>query len=170
MVTINFNNFPDDNKVLFLLGLSEKVLSVFSQTEDRSAAQYVIEQCWEWLEEKDNRGGTLYDLLDNEENGITIIQEMAADEVEATAWNCIIDAAAYTSRKAFDREGAMYYPEPIALVDDTLVNHFIECFKRIIVDAPLYIQQIVSMLDEYPNPKMISDRRNKILTELHILD
>ncbi|MEH7229141.1 Imm6 family immunity protein [Bacillus safensis] len=45
----------------------------------------------------------LYELLDNEENGITIIQEMSDIETDILAWNCIIDAVAYTSRKAFER-------------------------------------------------------------------
>ncbi|WP_244811751.1 Imm6 family immunity protein [Caldibacillus sp. NES_3] len=50
------------------------------------------------LNSEENIGDILYELLDNEENGITIIQEMSDNETDVEAWNCIIDAVAYTSR------------------------------------------------------------------------
>lgn len=50
------------------------------------------------LNSEENIGDVLYELLDNEENGITIIQEMSDNETDVEAWNCIIDAVAYTSR------------------------------------------------------------------------
>lgn len=169
VVTMNFHHFSDDHKVIFLLGLSEKVLSIFSREENRLAAQQALGLCWQWLEEKESMGETLYNLLDNEESGITTIQEMSADDTEISAWNCMIDAVAYTSRKAFEREGVAYYPEPIALVDDTLVNHFIECFEEAIVDAPYYIQQVISILNKSAKGNGIKELRTEILSELQIL-
>lgn len=168
MANTNFNSLTEDGKVIFFLGLSEKVLSVFSQKEDQILAQEVIYKCWEWLKGKENIGDILYELLDNEENGITIIQEMSDNEIDVIAWNCVIDAVAYTSRKAFEKEGVKYYPEPIALVDDTLVDHYIDCFERCIEDSDIYIHRINSLLDGYKDENIASELRTKVLKELQI--
>ena len=169
MANTNFSNLPEYGKVIFFLGLSEKVLTVFSQRKDQTLAKEVIYKCWEWLKGKENDGDILYELLDNEESGITIIQEISDNETDVIAWNCIIDAVAYTSRKAFEREGVKYYPEPIALVDDTLVDHFMDCFEKCIEDSDRYIQRINSLLANYKNENIAaSDLRTEILKELQI--
>lgn len=168
MADTNFGRFTEDSKVIFFLGLSEKVSSVFSRKEDQMFAREALDKCWEWIKDKNNIGDILYNLLDNEENGITIIQEMSDNEIDVAAWNCMIEAVAYTSRKAFEREGVKYYPEPIALVDDTLVDHFIDCFEKCIEDADNYIQRINSLLDDDRNGDVASDLRKKILKELQI--
>ncbi|MBU8684316.1 Imm6 family immunity protein [Bacillus haynesii] len=168
MTDTNFDRLIEDCKVIFFLGLAEKVSSVFSQKEDQIFAQEALDKCWEWIKDKNHIGDILYDLLDNEENGITIIQEMSDNEIDVAAWNSMIDAVAYTSRKAFEREGVKYYPEPIALVDDTLVEHFIDCFEKCIEDSDSYIQRINSLLDDYKNGDIASDLRKKILRELQI--
>ncbi|MCY8371622.1 Imm6 family immunity protein [Bacillus haynesii] len=168
MTDTNFDRLTEDCKVIFFLGLSEKVSSVFSRKEDQVFAQEALDKCWEWIKDKNNIGDILYDLLDNEENGITIIQEMSDNEIDVAAWNCMIDAVAYTSRKAFEREGVKYYPEPIALVDDALVEHFIDCFEKCIEDSDSYIQRINSLLDDYKDGDIASDLRKKILRELQI--
>lgn len=168
MTNTNFSSLTDVEKVIFFLGLSEKVLSVFSQKEEQIFAQEVINKCWEWVKSKENIGVILYNLLDDEENGITIIQEMSVNEVDVIAWNCIIDAVAYTSRKAFEKEGVKYYPEPIALVDDTLIDHFIDCFEKCIENSDDYIQRINSLLDGYKDEQHPSDLRKEVLRELQI--
>lgn len=169
MANINFSSLTEDGKVIFFLGISEKVLTVFSHKDDQILAQEVIHKCWEWLKDKENIGDILYELLDNEESGITIIQEMSDNETDVIAWNCIIDAVAYTSRKAFEREGVKYYPEPIALVDDTLVDHFMDCFEKCIENSDRYIQRINSLLVNYKNENIAaSDLRTEILKELQI--
>lgn len=52
MANTNFRNLTEDSKVIFFLGFSEIVLSVFSQKEDQILAQEVIYKCWRWLEDK----------------------------------------------------------------------------------------------------------------------
>ena len=128
-MNIVFEKFIDDCKVTFFLGLSQKVVSVFSKNNDKVTAQKALDFCWKWLQNKECDGEYLYNLLDDEDCGITLIQEMSEYENDKVAWNCIIDAVAYTSRKAYETEGAKYFPEPIELVDDTLVEHFINCFN-----------------------------------------
>lgn len=110
-------------------------------------------------------GENLYKLLDNEENGITIMQEMSDNETGIITWNCVIDAVAYTSKKAFESEGVKYYPEPIALADDTLVDHFISCFKKCADQSDQYILRIYALLDKYKNGDISSDRRAKVVRE-----
>ena len=168
MENTDFSNLIDDDKVILFLGLSEKVLSVFSQKEDQILAQESIYKCWEWLKYKENIGDNLYESLDNEENGITIIQEMSENETDVMAWNCVIDAVAYTSRKAFEREGVKYYPEPIALVDDALIDHFMDCFEGCIENSDSYIQKINSLLNDYKNGNIESDLRTEVLMKLQI--
>lgn len=168
MNNANFSSLTEDGKVTFFLGLSEKVLMVFSQKEDQVLAQKVIRKCWDWLKDKENIGDILYELLDNEENGITIIQEMSVNETDVTAWNCIIDAVAYTSRKAFEREGVKYYPEPIALVDDTLIDHFMDCFTKCIDNPDSYIRKMNIFLDKHKNGNIVNDLRTEVLRELQI--
>jgi Immunity protein Imm6 len=162
------SDVKEDEKLIFFLGLSEIVLPEFSQKEDRILAQKVLFKCWEWLKEKGNIGDILYELLDDEENGITIIQEMSANQKDDLAWNCVIDTVAYTSKKAYEREGVNYYPEPIALVDDTLVEHFTDCFATCIKDSNRYIQRMNLFLNDYKNGKIESDLRTEVLKKLQI--
>ncbi len=91
---------------------------------------------------------------------------MSDIETDILAWNCIIDAVAYTSRKAFEREGVKYYPEPIALVDDTLVDHFIDCFENCMEDSDIYIKSLNSILEDYKKGNIVSDLRTEVLKAL----
>lgn len=61
--------------------------------------------------------------MDNEENGFTLFQEMEEDEKKISAWDCIIDAIAYASRVAYEKEGVKYLPEPIEIVNDNIFTH-----------------------------------------------
>lgn len=147
-----FSHLTDEGKVLFFILLSKEILSDFSQVEDRQLAQNALSKSLEWVKNKEEIGYELYDLLDDEENGITIIQEMSENEKDIAAWNCIIDTVAYTSRKAMEKEGVEYFPEPIALVDDTLVEHFISSIAQVRGDSTLLIKKtyelILSNLDK----------------------
>jgi len=120
----------DEKKLIYYLGLSQKVLSLLTKAEDQKIAQEILDKCWSWLQNQSGSGEEFYYLLDNEDNGITIIEEMSTVEMDKFIWNCVIDAVAYTSRKAFENEGAVYFPEPIALVDDDLAAHFDDCYIR----------------------------------------
>ena len=147
-----FSHLSDEGKVLFFILLSKEILNDFSQNEDRQLAQNALSKSLEWVKNKEEIGYELYDLLDDEEHGITIIQEMSENEKDIAAWNCIIDTVAYTSRKAMEKEGGEYFPEPFALVDDTLVEHFIRSIEKVKGDSTLLIkktyEQLLSNLDK----------------------
>ncbi|MFP9131178.1 Imm6 family immunity protein [Niallia sp. BSM11] len=134
-----FSHLTDEGKVLFFILLSKEILSDFSQIEDRQLAQNALSKCLEWVKNNEEIGYELYDLLDDDENGITIIQEMSKNEKDSAAWNCIIDTVAYTCRKAMEKEGVIYFPEPIAQVDDTIVEHFISSIEQVKGDSTLLL-------------------------------
>lgn len=125
----NFMSFSDDKKTAFLLGLSMKTVSLLNKDEHRTIAENAVDYCWEWLDKRKPDGDFLYNLLVDEKSGITIFAESTEDISEQAVWNCITYAVAFTSRKAYDSENAKYYPEPIELVSDELIYHFIECYN-----------------------------------------
>lgn len=141
-----FSILSDEGKVLFFILLSKEILSDFSQNEDRQLAQNALSKCLQWVKNKEVIGYELYNLLDDEEIGITIIQELSENEKDSAAWNCIINTVAYTSRKAMEKEGVEYFPEPIALVDDTLLEHFLTSLEQIIGDSTLLIDNTYDYL------------------------
>ena len=148
-----FSILSDEGKVLFFILLSKEILSDFSQNEDRQLAQNALSKCLQWVKNKEVIGYELYNLLDDEEIGITIIQELSENEKDSAAWNCIINTVAYTSRKAMEKEGVEYFPEPIALVvDDTIVENFISSIEQVKGDSILLIkkkyEQLLSNLDK----------------------
>lgn len=141
---------PEENKVLLLLVLSQQIVSKLSQKQDQNIAQQALDLCWTWMQTQNDIGEYLYNILDDENSkGITIIQEMSEINKDKMAWDCIIDAVAYTSRKAYEKTGANFFPEPIALVDDTLINHFIECYSKCIPKYIEYINKIEYYLSDY---------------------
>lgn len=146
----NFISFSDDKKTAFLLGLSMKTVSLLHKAEQRNIAEKAIEYCWEWLYNGSPDGDFLYELLVNEQNGITIFAENTDDISEQTVFNCIIDAVAFTSRKAYESENEKYYPEPIELVSDELIYHFMECYNYCF-RGDNYIKNITQYLNSSEN-------------------
>lgn len=140
-----FNIFNDEKKTAFFLGLSQKLLLLLDDDENKSIAEKSVNCCWEWLTKRSYNGDFLYELLVNEENGITVIAEMFEDSRSCSIWNCLINAVAYTSQKAYENEGARYYPEPIEIVNDDLIYHFLQCYS-LCVPKDNYIERISDFL------------------------
>ncbi|MFP9131265.1 Imm6 family immunity protein [Niallia sp. BSM11] len=149
MEEYTFRHLINEGKILFFILLSKDILSDFSKNEDRHLAQYALSKSLEWVINKEVTGYELYDLLEDEENGLTILQEMSKNEKDIVAWDCIIDTVAYTSRKAMEKEGVEFFPEPISLVDDTLVEHFISSFEQVKGDSTLLIKKTYEQLLSY---------------------
>lgn len=82
----------------------------------------------------------------DEPDGITIFAESTENISEQAVWNCITDAVAFTSRKAYEYENSEYYPEPIELVDDELILHFMECYNRCFPDD-MYVKKVAGYLE-----------------------
>ncbi|SCY47499.1 Imm6 family immunity protein [Butyrivibrio sp. INlla14] len=72
----------------------------------------------------------LYDLLDNDDYGLVILQEQEESEKRLAAFNCAIDSIAISSRYAYELAGQIYFPEPIEMVsEDTFIHLNIELEK-----------------------------------------
>lgn len=108
-----FKNLNDDKKTAFFLALAMKTVSLLNNDLQKTIAENALDFCWKWLECKVPDGDFLYGLLVDEQNGITIFAENTENISEQAVWNCITDAVAFTSRKAYEYENSEYYPEPI---------------------------------------------------------
>ena len=115
-----YYDLSNEKKTAFFIGVSEKSITFLKNEHQAELARNAVECCREWLINRKYDGEFLYELLDNEETGITIISDMTDDTVESAIWNCLIDTVAFVSRQAYDGEGAKYFPEPIELVDGNL--------------------------------------------------
>ena len=133
-----------EKKLAFYIGVSEKCITLEENEYKYEVIKNALDYCWEWLINQKYDGEFFYELLDNEEDGITVISEMNDNEIENAIFNCVIDTVAFTSRVAFDKNNAKYYPEPIALVDDELVNHLLKC-----LDICFYKDDFVGDLLDY---------------------
>lgn len=156
----NFSELCRENKVLFFLSIANKALQYIKRDEQAKIVKAALECCWDQMINNNYNGEIIYDFLDNEENGITILAEMSEDEKESAAWNCIIDALAFTSRYAYDARNAKYYPEPISLVDDKLVEHLINCYIKCTSER-IYINDLLILLSEN-NQQSIAELKKQI--------
>lgn len=127
---IDFEKLSDDKQIAFYLGLSDRVASQVIDVQNGDKAEFALKKCWNWFFSNEGSGDVLYFSLVDEETGITLIAEDEENELQQDAWNCIIDAIAFTSRKAYDLEKTEYYPEPIELVDNELIYHFLQCYEN----------------------------------------
>ena len=114
--------------IVKMLRMASETVRLLSREQDRLAAEHVLALCRQWLRDRSVSGSTLLDLLDNEESGITLKEEAAENEAEQAVWNCIIDAAAYTARLAYEAEQCPFLPEPLELADASILPHFEACY------------------------------------------
>ncbi|MCM1507370.1 MAG: Imm6 family immunity protein [Ruminococcus flavefaciens] len=158
----DFIDFTDDKKTAFFLTLTMKTVSLINNNVQRNIAEKAIEYCWKWLDGKSHNGDFLYELLVDEENGITIFAENTENISELSAWNCIIDAIAFTSRKAYEYKNTKYYPEPIELVSDQLIHHFMECYNLCFLDD-IYADKISDYIISSGNKSEWKNYSEKII-------
>ncbi len=111
----------DVKSILLCLDILE---SLKGQNFNRSAVSYIedaVRLTRQWLNEQAEIADAMYDLLDSEAQSFTLFQEAETDARQIAVWNCIIDAAAYICRRAYEAQGEKYVPEPVELVGaDTL--------------------------------------------------
>ena len=121
---MNIAQLSQNDKAIFAIRLAEKANS-YLQADSQDMVEKALSLCWKWVETKSDLGEELYLLLDNEDNGFTLLQEDEEDETSISAWDCIIDAVAIVSRMAYEEIGQKYFPEAIELVDDSTFSHMI---------------------------------------------
>lgn len=141
---------PTVQKVVFFIFTAEKCLQFLTEVNQVEIAKKALNCCINQVLEKNYDGEMLYSFLDNEENGLTVFEEMSDNETESAALNCIIDAVAYTCRYAYDSERVNYYPEPISLVDDSLVDHFKNSYYKCFNNYE-FINNLISTITDNSN-------------------
>lgn len=122
---MDITKLEQKSKSIFAIKLAEKACSYLQESNAKDLLDEAIKVGWQWVRTEENLGEVLYNYLDNEENGFTFFQETEEDEKNISAWDCIIDAVAYISRVAYEKEGAKYLPEPIEIVDDSIFSHMV---------------------------------------------
>lgn len=125
-INLDITELNQKSKCTFAVKLAERASSYIQKSSVKSSIFEAINIGWEWIHTEQNAGDVLYNFLDNEKNGFTLYQEMEKNEKEISAWDCIIDAIAYVSKAAYEKEGIKYLPEPIEIVDDNIFTHMIK--------------------------------------------
>ncbi len=123
---MNISKLGQKDKCIFAIKLAERACTYLQESNARGLLNEAMEISRQWVRTEGNAGEVLYDFLDNEENGFTLFQEAEEDEKRIHAWDCIIDAVAYVSRAAYEKEGAKYLPEPIEAVDENIFTHMVQ--------------------------------------------
>lgn len=149
-----------NNQDIIFLSIAENVIHIFEDEEQKKMVQNVVLDCWNWIKTKEKDGNYFYELLDDEEKGLVTFQENTNDEKEICAWNCIIDAVAYISRKAYELKGQRFFPQAIEIVDNALIEHTIENFLQCNKHGKSFIDNIVKICSNTTDIMMI---RQKIL-------
>lgn len=133
-----------ENRAIFAIKLAERA-TIYLQADDQPLVKTAISSCWQWIQTKADLGEELYQFLDNEDNGFTLLQEDEENEVRINAWNCIIDAVAIISRAAYESAGEKFFPEPIELVDDSTYDHMVDSLLQCDIDEKDQIANIYDM-------------------------
>lgn len=89
--------------------------------------------CWDWVEDKKYSGDEFYDMLDNEDGGVTNYEQFTDDPQQLAIWFCGLYAIAYTIWQAYQHENQIYFPAPIELVDDSVIDEFMTEDRKSVV-------------------------------------
>ena len=118
-------------RINLCLEIAESLKGHITDKEAVDCVDQAIDLSRQWMDDKSDVSVELYDLIDSEDKGFTVFQEAEEDERMIDIWNCIIDAFAYICRKVFEDQGAVYFPEPIELVDEETFNHMQDIYHRL---------------------------------------
>ena len=124
---IDISVMSEQSKIEIMLFIAKRAMEYLEEDCFYDLLKKSIEACEEWYELKKYTGDYFYEILDNEENGLAMLQDEMEDDGIIELWNCIINTIAFISRKAYECEGIKYYPEPILLVSDELITESIGC-------------------------------------------
>ena len=139
---MNINLLSEKQKTQFLISIAKRAMSYIEGNTYFYLIKKSIDECEKWIEFGEYTGEYFYEILDNEENGLAMLQceDENADSIEL--WNCIINAIAYVSRKAYEKEGINYFPEPILLVGDEIFNDSIDCLIQYNCEERKFVDRI----------------------------
>lgn len=155
-----FSNMKLDQKIVFLLGVSESIAESMKQNKYYGEIKNTLELCWEWYETKFPTGDQIYSLLDDgsEFHGLFMYMQMDKDVENEPKWDCIVDAVSYVDREAFIYNDVKYLPAPIENVDEDLLDHFLEKYEIVNPDY----QSVIDSYLEYIKKNNISRKEDAL--------
>jgi len=146
-----FNDLSVDARIIYLLSMSELIISDISESEGYEIVVESIEKCWEWVELKSIAAYDLYLYLENmDDTGIITYMQFEDDMDKEKVWICIGNALAYTIREAYQFENEKYLPQTIESVDLDTVESFITNFNQVYGDSNLAEKLLHYLKMSYP--------------------
>lgn len=124
---MNISKLNESQKINFLIFIAKEAMKYMKDNQYFDLIKESIDECEKWISNGEYSGEYFYEILDNEENGLAMLQYEDENSEYVDLWNCIINAVAYISRKAYESEGVRYFPEPILLVSDEVIEDSVEC-------------------------------------------
>lgn len=118
-----FNEYSKDEQNKICLDVIKKAKQYIADKEANILIESVIEMIKD-INNKENVSEKLYDYLDNEGNGFTILQEHETNNTIIAAWDAIIDAIAIICKNTYPSE--KYLPEPLMMIDDNTAKHMMD--------------------------------------------
>ncbi|MDR2022928.1 MAG: immunity 6 family protein [Hungatella sp.] len=141
-----FEQLDSDNKVLFLLSLTDLIINNLSESEGFEVAKSSIKKCWDWLEKKEINAFDLYMYLENmDEIDVLSYMSLEQDSEKIKYWSCVGNALAYTIREAYEYEKEKYLPQTIESVDFDTIEDFIKNYNEI-DNKPALINKLITHL------------------------
>lgn len=115
-------------RVALYLSIAEKTFKLVDVSDERyKHGREALDKCWEWVENGNVNADDLYELIDNGE--CTGVSEYGMKEVEyqrKVMWYTLVDAIAYTSWQAYNRENYTYIPQAIEGIEEDGIDNFIK--------------------------------------------
>ena len=132
---IKFNSLTKEEKQLYLLSSSEKLVDKIAYCPGYELAIEALEKCREWVKNKSVSADELYYYLENiEENDINTYMQLDKKVENEPVWICVANALAYISYDAYQYEKQLYMPETIECVDDETVKSFMRNYKKVVFE------------------------------------
>ena len=117
--------------VLFALNALKEILKYCPDTIVSQSLRRCMELSERLIYNNENVADELYEYLDNEEYGFSVMQENENDNMMIVLLDCIIDSIGIITRYAYDSINQKYYPEPIELVSKDTYKHLKIALKEL---------------------------------------
>ena len=111
-----YYSFTQSQKARFAYKTLQFICVNIESMRIKKILENAIQLCDDFYTKNSNVADELYETLDNEEDGFTIIQECEENEDIQLILDCIIDSIAIITKEAYDNIGQKYYQENIELV------------------------------------------------------
>ncbi len=147
-----FDNLSVAAKVVYLLSLSDLIISNISNSEGYEVAVESLEKCWEWVKYKDIKAYNLYLYLENmDETDVMTYMQFENDVNKGKVWICIANALAYTVWEAYQYEKEKFLPQIIESVDYDTIESFKTNFSQAYMNSNLSDRLLHYLETNYPN-------------------